>query len=78
MMLSIPYSRVAVSVALACSVAFVGCKAQTLTADASDVAILYDGWRLSGLSTIGYPIRLQIEERDGVLRPRDRLLRPGS
>lgn len=32
---------------------------------AEDVAILYDGWRLSGLSQSGYPIRLQIEERDG-------------
>ncbi len=34
-------------------------------AGAEDVAILYDGWRESGLSRIGYPVRLQLEERDG-------------
>lgn len=34
-------------------------------AGAEDVAILYDGWRLSGLSELGYPVRLQIELRDG-------------
>lgn len=34
-------------------------------AGAEDVAILYDGWRQSGLSRIGYPVRLQLEERDG-------------
>lgn len=34
-------------------------------AGAEDVAILYDGWRLSGLSELGAPIRLQIELRDG-------------
>lgn len=34
-------------------------------AGAEDVAILYDGWRLSGLADLGAPIRLQIELRDG-------------
>lgn len=34
-------------------------------AGAEDVAILYDGWRLSGLAELGAPIRLQIELRDG-------------
>jgi len=32
---------------------------------AEDVAILYEAWRLSGLSGLGYPVRLQIERRDG-------------
>jgi hypothetical protein len=35
------------------------------TAGAEDVTILYEGWRLSGLSGLGQPVRLQIERRDG-------------
>lgn len=34
-------------------------------AGAEDVTILYEGWRLSGLAELGYPVWLQIEERDG-------------
>lgn len=32
---------------------------------AEDVSILYEGWRLSGLAETGYPVWLQIEQRDG-------------
>lgn len=32
---------------------------------ADDVSILYEGWRLSGLADTGYPVWLQIEQRDG-------------
>jgi len=32
---------------------------------AEDVTILYEGWRLSGLSALGQPVRLQMEMRDG-------------
>ncbi|MDX1647605.1 MAG: ATP-binding protein, partial [Longimicrobiales bacterium] len=32
---------------------------------AEDVSILYEGWRLSGLADLGYPVWLQIEQRDG-------------
>ena len=32
---------------------------------AEDVTILYEAWRLSGLSALGYPVRLQVELRDG-------------
>ncbi|MDA1104074.1 MAG: ATP-binding protein [Gemmatimonadetes bacterium] len=32
---------------------------------AEDVSILYDGWRLSGLSDLGQPVWLQMELRDG-------------
>ncbi|NNL30885.1 MAG: HAMP domain-containing protein [Gemmatimonadetes bacterium] len=32
---------------------------------AEDVSVLYDGWRLSGLAETGYPVWLQIEQRDG-------------
>ena len=34
-------------------------------AGAEDVTILYEGWRRSGLSTLGHPVRLQMENRDG-------------
>lgn len=34
-------------------------------AGAEDVSILYEGWRLSGLAGLGYPVWLQIERRDG-------------
>lgn len=42
MLLSISYLRGVFALALVGSLAFTGCKAQTLTADASDIAILYD------------------------------------
>lgn len=32
---------------------------------AEDVTILYEAWRMSGLSAQGYPVRLQMEARDG-------------
>ncbi len=32
---------------------------------AEEVTILYEAWRLSGLSESGHPVRLQIERRDG-------------
>jgi len=34
-------------------------------AGAEDVTILYEGWRRSGLSALGQPVRLQVERRDG-------------
>jgi len=32
---------------------------------ADDVTLLYSGWRLSGLSSSGYPVQLQVHRRDG-------------